>query len=472
MRILHVGWGFTPWRVRDGLISYSEDLMASQAERGDDVGYFLSGRHYPKLPGPRLKRWRRGLVAMYEVINSPIVPGADAGTRHPEREVSEPRVEAAFARTLSDFRPDVVHFEQLDGLPSSLIDVAADRRVPTVMTLQDYFPLCATTRLFDMDGQICMRRAVGLDCIERNSAAPESAAILRAMTLDYEIARTRAALHVPDSVDFSFVAPLVGRVFDWTMRGQAAPAPEEPALASPDAYQRRRDVNVRRLSRVDRLVAQSERVTGIYATLGVDPQRLSTLPFTLRHIENIRPNTRDGVGDPLTFATLGGCASLTKGSRVVLDAVSRLDGDYRLLVFGSVDADVRDELAAHPRVEIRGRYEPGDLDRILEEVDVGIIPSVWEEAFGYVGPELLAKGIPLIANPLGGITAYAIDGETAWLNESCSGPGLATQMRALIADPVQVPAMRRRVIERRNDFVTRWDDHVELIEDAYKSSVR
>ena len=122
MRILHVGWGFSPWRP-GGLIFYAEDLMAAQVARGHDVHYFFSGRFYPYVSGPRLKRWRRGGVAMHEVLNAPLIPGEGEGTRHPERELSERRMEAAFERTLRRVEPDVVHFQELHGLPSSCVDV-------------------------------------------------------------------------------------------------------------------------------------------------------------------------------------------------------------------------------------------------------------------------------------------------------------------------------------------------------------
>lgn len=45
-------------------------------------------------------------------------------------------------------------------------------------------------------------------------------------------------------------------------------------------------------------------------------------------------------------------------------------------------------------VEIRGPYRPEELDGLLDEVDVGIMPSIWEEAYGFAGVEFLAKGSP------------------------------------------------------------------------------
>jgi len=38
-------------------VAYVEDLMHEQVRRGDGVAYFFSGRQYPYVGGPRLRRW-------------------------------------------------------------------------------------------------------------------------------------------------------------------------------------------------------------------------------------------------------------------------------------------------------------------------------------------------------------------------------------------------------------------------------
>ena len=475
MRVLHVGWGFSPWRP-GGLIAYAEDLMAAQAAHGHDVDYFLSGRHYPFVSGPRLKQWRRGGVTMHEVVNSPIVAGLEAGTRDPASEISEPRLEAAFRSVLRRVRPDVVHVQELQGLPSSLLDMTVQAGVPTLMTLQDYGPLCTTLRLFDADGRVCLRREVGADCVVRNAAAPTDAGPLVRSTLRYEAERVRRRLRLGprfDAVRLKALMTGAGGFLDPRAR-RARPSSERPrpdaALAL--AYQRRREVNVERLNRVDRLIAQSPRVAEIYRVLGVSGERMRTLPFTLAHIEALRPRALASPPAPLTFATLNGCAAPTKGSEVVLGALRRLracglDGRFRLRVLGHVDPAIRAELEAFEGVELGGGYGREQLDGLLDDVDVGLMPSIWEEAFGYTGLELLAKGIPLIANPLGGIVEYAIEGRTAWLNHACSAKGLAARMEQLVREPQLVVEMHRRVLAERPRIVTSMTGHVEAIDEEY-----
>jgi glycosyltransferase involved in cell wall biosynthesis len=486
MRILHVGWGFSPWRA-GGLIFYAEDLMAAQVAAAHDVAYFFAGRHYPYLGGPRLRRWRRRGVRMHELINAPIVPGAERGTRHPERELSEPRTEAAFERTVRAFAPDVVHIQELYGLPSSLIDVAAALGAPTVMTLQDYFPLCATLRLVDADGRLCTRLEVGEDCALRNADAPEGPEAEIAATLEFEKARLRRRLRVPERANFRLLAPVVHPLL---RRATSAPAATDaveptPAAAGPGpamdpglavAFQRRRDVNVERLGRVGRLVAQSPRVAEIYRERGVPGESLRALPFTLSHIARLRPRAVGAPPRPITFATLNGCTSPTKGSALVAGALAALreaglEGAFRLRVLGKVDRAVRAELERFEGVELAGDYGREQLDELLDDVDVGIMPSLWEEALGYAGVEMVAKGIPLIANPLGGIVEYAREGETAWLNESCSAGGLAGHMAALIAEPERVVEMHRRLLGVRDQIVLPMARHADAIEDVYRELV-
>jgi glycosyltransferase involved in cell wall biosynthesis len=481
MRILHVGWGFTPWR-RGGLIEYAEDVMAAQTRRGHEVAYFCSGRHYPRLSGPRLKRRRRDGVTIYEVINAPIPSGFELGTRTPERDLAEPRTEALFRRALERFAPDLVHIQELLSLPSSLIDIAREAGVPTVMTLQDYFPLCATLRLVDAEGVICTRLEVGEDCVTRNAEAPANNEPYVWETIHYEIRRWYGRLRVGRLISEERYDWLVRKVVDWAIADLPKAWPDdgprarlEPGLAP--AYQRRRDLNVERLSRVDRLVPQSRRVGEIYAARGVTTDRMTHAPFTLQHIEHLRPRALERPPSPVTFVTLGGCASRTKGSLVIRDAMRALEpSGFRLVVAGGVEDEVREELEAHPCVELHGLYAPHELDALLDRADVGIVSSTWEEALGYVGLEMLAKGLPLIANPLGGIVEYAREGETAWLNEPCTGAGLAELMEALIADPARVLDLHRRVVAMRDSLITPMATHLDALESIYReaqsSSVR
>jgi glycosyltransferase involved in cell wall biosynthesis len=472
LRILHVGSGFRPWR-RGGLVAYVEDLMGEQVRRGHDVSYVFAGRLYPYLPGPRLRRWRRDGVSMLEITGSPLF---DHG-RQPELEVAEPRVEALFRGVLDEVRPEVVHVQELAGLPFSVLDLARESGAPVLLTLQDYFPLCATFRLFDAGGRICLRREVGADCLGTAAADPREPDILYRASVEHDL-RASGLLRLLPAQRRAELEGKVAHLLTRRVRARArraATSGNGAALAA--AYQRRRDTTVERLNRLDSLVAMSGRVAEIYAQLGVDADRIRTMQLTLAHIERLTPRQIDKPPAPVTFATLGGGESVAKGVRLLLGAARELEDDaragrFRVLVFGHVDGQFREELEAAPGVELRGTFAPGRLDALLDEVDVGLMPSIWEEAYGYAGVEFLAKGIPVLANAIGGMPEYVRDGETGWLNRSCDAAGLAAIMRGVIERPEEIAALNAGIRERREEIVMPLARHAGEVEALYDELLR
>jgi glycosyltransferase involved in cell wall biosynthesis len=250
-------------------------------------------------------------------------------------------------------------------------------------------------------------------------------------------------------------------------------APPEPA-----AFQRRREQNIERLNRADRVIAMSNRVAEIYERLGVDPARLETIHLTLAHIERLTPRRASlpAAGRPLTFGTLAGFESEEKGALLLIEAMRRLeglarDGRVRLLVFGFVDPRFRALAKDVAGIELGGLFRPAALDGILEQIDVGLMPSIWEEAYGYAGVEFLAKGIPVIANAIGGMPDYVREGETGWLNRSCSTEELARIIAGIAERPEGVVELNEKLIASRDSVVKPMGRHADEMDAVYRDVV-
>jgi glycosyltransferase involved in cell wall biosynthesis len=473
VRILHVGHGYTPFH-HGGLLAYAEDLMGAQVAAGHEVAYFCKGRNYPLMP-PRVVRRTRDGVRLYELLNSPAQIGPlERGTRHPRRDLEDAGVERLFREVLGEVRPDVVHVQELGGLPSSVLDAAHDGGAPVVMTLHDYFPLCPTVKLFDVDGRNCRRREPAPQCVRCCHDAPGRLDPIIG-TLGYHRRAVERRLPVVERLPKP-------RAILRRRRTTAGADEARPALGTPDAeevggdvegYAVRRAVNVARLSRVDRLLAVSSRVAEIYAELGVDPGRLRVLGLTLTRLESLRPRRQEAVERPVRFVTLAGCSSPAKGSEVVAGALDELAGmgltseDLTVTIAGQVDPAIADRVAASPLVRIIGAYSTEDLDGMLEKFHVGIVPSIWEETHGFTGVELLAKGVPVIGNAVGGIVEYTRDGETGWLNRDSSFRGVAAIMAAIVREPEQVARLSERIVELRNELVPPMAAHVAALDELY-----
>ena len=470
-RLLHVGWGFRPFRF-GGLVQYAEDLMAAQIAQGDEVGWFCAARHYPKVSGPRLRQFTKGGVRMYEVVNAAVLLGGHKGTPDPLNELDDAPTECLFEKALDEHRPDVVHVHELLGLPSSLLEIPKRRGIPVVMTLQDYFTLCPTIKLWDANDQLCERLKPGEMCTTCCRDAPTDHSEFVQATLLYH--QDQVLRNVPGLAKI----PRPQKVVELFRKAEAPLHQTEPAprtdVAPPADYDTRREVNVRRLSSVDRLVAMSTRVHEIYVDRGVDPGVIETMQLTLAHVEHIAPQKRELQSGPLKLVTLAGFGNAMKGGDVLLDALRRLEQQFgpeqlQLTVHGYIDEPYKQAIADSRLATDEGFYEPSEMSAVLAPHHAGIVPSVWEEAYGYVGIEMLAAGLPVIGNTVGGITDYVKDGETGWRNERADGEGLATIIAGIVQNPAQIADLSTTIVERRDTIIKPMRVHVDEIDALYAS---
>lgn len=476
MRVLHIGRAFRPFLI-NGLLEYAEDLMDIQVARGYKVAYFFYGRHYPLLRRPWLRKWLRKDIRMYEIINSPIFRGY--GTIYPEADLNEEYSEKFFIKILSEFKPDIIHIQDLYGLPSSLIDIGKLKNIPVVMTLHDYFTLCPTSRLFDYNRSLCSSQYVGDKCVLCCAQAPRDTNHLIYLTLHFERKRwlpkfVRNSITKIKKILGYFSNKTSYPSIDYSLRERDS-FKERGRLEA--VFQERRDANIARLNKIDLLVTQSFRSAEIYQKLGTQANKITTVQSNPKHIDYLKPKKMTSVRGPINFATLNGCASVEKGVDLILDALRKLrqiglNSHFKLFVMGDVLESAKSELLQFDNVDYKGPYNVTNLDNLLSGMHVGIIPSVWEEVYGYVGIEFLAKGIPVIGNSLGGIVDYTVDNVTGWLNRANTADGLAQIMADIIYNPSQILDLNRSIISNYHQSIKSMDGHFEEMDKIYKDLIQ
>ncbi len=481
MKILHLGWGFTPFRSSDGLIEYAEDLMHAQVENKFEVAYFFAGRYYPRyLLNPFLKVWKRGDIKMYEVINSLIYPPAEHGTAYPEIHLHESHAENLFRSVLREFKPDILHIQELTGVPSSIVEVAKMENIPILMTLHDYFPLCPTSNLIDKSYFLCQKLLVGSEC----SACCELASINMGHLLretfycDIGILLENFGLKLPAKKLKSFFKSHLEPLRTHSKLKSHFKKSSSPILSTDDQkaekYQKRRDLNIERLSKIDLLVATSSRVAQIYTELGVKPENIITLNLTLKSLTTIQPKLMKAPINRVNFVTLNGCATTKKGAHLIMDALYKLKSlgltdRFKFFILGNMMSSLKEEFLGFDNVVCLGPYDRFDLEKLLEGMHVGIVPSIMEEAYGFVGVELLAKGIPVIGNNLGGIVDYTKEGYTGWINVINTADGLAKIMTDIISYPEQILHLNKNILQNHETIIKPIGGHMEEMNELYKT---
>ena len=366
----------------------------------DDPPYWFRDEPYEGLSTPRLRHWE-GMSANRVLLDyhNPVVAGR-------------------FDEVLADVQPDAVHFFHLRRLGVDLIDRAVERGLRTVVHLMDFWFLCPRFTLLRPDGALCdgpPDRGRGcIDCEFPQLALPDDLGDVALGAAD----ALRRPPHRPD------------RVAQWL------------------AVVRRKDELLARLARVDAVIAPSRFLASMFVANGFDASRIEVIPYGL---EPGRVRRLPGIERPrrplrLAFA---GVLSPWKGLHVLVEAVLRLRGEWTLTVHGRTDESmfqdyidgVRRAAGDEPRIRFPGPFEHGELDRVMAETDLLVVPSLWYENTPFVVLEAFEAGVPVAVSALGGMTEVVEPGKNGFQFPAGDPVALSELLQELIDDPAPLATL-------------------------------
>jgi len=117
-------------------------------------------------------------------------------------------------------------------------------------------------------------------------------------------------------------------------------------------------------------------------------------------------------GEPLTIGYFGQLER-NKGVELLLKAVSELDSSVVKKVIicgtGKEESSLKDWMKKDSRINFKGKISHEQVQKIMAQIDLTVVPSIWEEPFGRVIIESYAQGTPVIASDVGGIPEVLYD---------------------------------------------------------------
>ncbi|NBB12878.1 glycosyltransferase family 4 protein [Pseudomonas sp. SLFW] len=166
---------------------------------------------------------------------------------------------------------------------------------------------------------------------------------------------------------------------------------------------------------------------------------------------------------PLRFGYMG-TLSEQKGVRWLIEQFQRLPFDATLQIAGrgqASDEAAFKALATSPNISFVGYQKP---EAFYSQIDVAVVPSLWNEPFGMVAVEACAHSVPVIASRMGGLPEIIQDPLNGLLCSPSDPDSLGHAMLRLHQQP---DLLARLSNEARVSVASLLD--LELMLDSYES---
>lgn len=447
MNIVHVMHGFPPRNIAGSEV-YA-DVLSRELARTHEVHVFHR-IHEPERSEYELQRTTDRGLTIWTINNT------FRECQSFEQTYRNEAIAGKFGECLDEVRPDVVHVGHLTNLSTTLVTQAKERGIPVVFTLHDFWLFCQLGQLLKHDLSLCNgpQESQCAKCL-----APQLA--LRPSHREaYDVLRNA----MPRLLSNSRLDGLLRAIY----RQYARFVLDVQRQESRRVGERTRHI-LEICSQVDLFVAPSRfllekfvqfgvpRSKMVYLDYGFDTARIASVPH--------RPSSTLRFGYTGTFIP-------SKGVHVLLEAFNSLDGaDIELRLHGRFASfhdgyeDYPDRLRAlanRRNVVWCGEYGNADIGRILSEIDVLVVPSIWYENSPLTIHEAFLAGVPVITTGIGGMAELVKDGVNGLLFEVGNAHDLARRMQALIDD--------RRLVERLRENIEPIVDiqrHAAQIEELY-----
>lgn len=168
--------------------------------------------------------------------------------------------------------------------------------------------------------------------------------------------------------------------------------------------------------------------------------------------------------------TYVGHLSESKGADHVLEMSARIHAPHQVVFIG--DGPLRPHLEESARragldghVTFLGNLPPREVEAHRLRSAVVVVPSLWPETFGMVGPEAMLAGRPVVAYDSGGVTEWLDDGVTGFVVPSGRVDLFAQAVERLLTAPDVARAMGLRGQARARTWSP--DEHARQLEEVF-----
>ncbi|PIE78371.1 MAG: hypothetical protein CSA15_08150 [Candidatus Delongbacteria bacterium] len=280
-------------------------------------------------------------------------------------------VDKHFTNYLKEIKPDIVHFGHLSHLSTNLIKIVHEFKIPIVYTIHDFWLYCVKGQLINENGEIC-----------------EGPNICRCLDCSPYVVNNKkievVAKHMKDIISY-----------------------------------------------IDVFISPSKTLRDFFIKQGISPAKIKYYKYGFNK-EKIKYQKKIySKKSKINFGFMGRIIP-TKGIKVLVEAFTKLNNEM-LSIYGSVGKQKR--FLETDNIRFRGPFNNDNINDVLNDIDVLIVPSIWYENAPLVMQEAFLAGIPVLTSNIGGMKELVEDGVNGFLFKVGDSKDLIDKITSITSNP-------------------------------------
>jgi glycosyltransferase involved in cell wall biosynthesis len=333
-----------------------------------------------------------------------------------------PLIEKTFTDYLNDFSPHVFHLLSGYLLGAGVIRAAKSFGIPVAITLTDFWFICPRINMLRPDGTASEKEEFNAELC--------------------------ASCMMEDKRRFRLLDKLVPGVMRPAARKLMVLPGELKIMV--EKIENRYSTLLDILNKVDSWIFPSRNLMEVFEMRGLNKGRMKLIPHGI-NVENLYCEPKK-VKKPIRIGYLGQIES-HKGVHILIEAFRRAQKkhDISLSIYGSLSTNagfrnlIQQRVNSTPQVHLHGKYINDQLYKILENLDVVVIPSIWNEIGPLVLYEALRSKVPVIASNIPNMSNEIQNGINGLLFEVGNVSELAKIFEYLADNPAKLEEMSRNI---------------------------
>ena len=455
-----------------GVTVYIRNLIQYLLEHTDwDIYFLSSGQAYDRKRKETFIEQTDNIFGKncksFQVVNSPVLSSAKLSFTYPEDMLEDRTLKGVvkdFFMRQGGF--DIVHFQNFEGLSLSVLELKEEyQNTRFIYSLHNYYLFCPQVMLWKNDNENCTEKNCGRCCISCIPERVHKKKVIYNQQINYDLASNRKISEMRKKMQ-AFMEKSY-KVYDKCLEKRGSIKAKERLTKYFRQYRKR---NVHYINRyIDVILAVSERVSEIAVGYGVNAEKVKVNYIGTEVAAAQRRYGYYPYDGKVFYICYLGYMRKMKGFYFLLDALERMPEELAKRIGVKLAVKITDD-EVQKRVERLKKkfakiifyqgYVHEQLSEILQNVQLGIVPPLWEDNLPQVAIEMRAQGIPLLTSDLGG--AKELTCSRDFIFKAGDIDGFIERVRFFVKNPEQLEEYWKEAPE-----LTDMKEHVEKLKTFY-----